>query len=276
MGVIITSTYVVADWRKTRCPVDCDEAVQYGPACPHQRWFPIHSLVQLRHDEEGVLLTAHCRPKKPKQKEPRKTAPARRTPGVWRHATKREWGTAVIAEEKHDTRVFRFEDGKMRTFRASHFHLMERIEGAEAPPEKAPEPRRSAIPRCSDDDPDNRCRHIRLALKAADGTLGVPGPDDTDDRDRNRILREKGLVELSNISHTDTDDRMPKCPNCGETWSVSRVEGDTYTCRSPVCRRTDRRGRITPWEFTLGAENKPPTAGRHEWTFDYLDGKRLR
>lgn len=276
MGIIVTRSYVVADWRKTRCPVDCDEAVQYGPACPHQRWFPIHSLVQTRHDEEGVLLSAHCRPKRTAKADEPARPRMKAAPGVWRHAVKKEWGTAVVAEEAHDRRVFRFETGTLRTFRPSHYHLMERIQGAEAPAEEqAPAPGRSAVPCCPDDDPDNRCRHIKLALKAVDGTLGVPGPDDTDDKVRRRIEREKELVDLSSISRMNTDDRMPKCPNCRETWSVSRIS-DEFSCRSPVCQRADRRGRMRPWRFTLGTDNTPPKAGRHEWTFDYLDGKRLR
>jgi len=280
MGIVVTRSYVVTDWRKTRCPIDCDKSGHFGPACSHQRWFPINSLVQVRHDEEGVLLAAHCRPKRTAKAREEAEAPPRPrmavTPGVYRHATKKEWGTAVIMEEALDKRVFQFETGTTRTFRPSHYHLMERIPGAEAPPtEPAPVHNRFAQPCCPDDDPDDRCRHILLSLKAADGTLGVPGPED-DDKTQKRVEREKGLVELSSISHTDSDDHMPKCPNCRETWSVSRVEDNTYTCRSPVCMRKDRRGRTEPWRFTLGEDNARPTAGRHGWVFDGIDGKRLR
>jgi len=150
--------------------------------------------------------------------------------------------------------------------------MMLRIEGAKAPIEE-PVPRKPIIPCCPDDDPDDRCRHIKLGLKAVEGTLGIPDPDD-DEKTRRRVAGERGLVELNGISRSGLD--VPKCPSCGETWSVSLVGENVYSCRSPVCRRKDKRGVVRSWKFTPGEDNKMPQAGRHEWVFDWLDGKRLR
>jgi len=52
-------------------------------------------------------------------------------------------------------------------------------------------------------------------------------------------------------------DSMPKCPNCRETWSVSRA-GDAFECRNPVCVRDGK-----PWRFEEGSTAKPPPM-RHD------------
>lgn len=56
-----TWVYVVNDWRKTRCPIDCEESSHFGPACPHQRWFPIPHNVQItRENRGGETVEVRC------------------------------------------------------------------------------------------------------------------------------------------------------------------------------------------------------------------------
>jgi len=56
-----TTCYIVSDWRKTRCPVECEESRNFfGPACPHQNWFPIPHRVVLVTGEEGEELRCSC------------------------------------------------------------------------------------------------------------------------------------------------------------------------------------------------------------------------
>ena len=50
-----TYIYVVNDWMKTKCPINCDEAKPYGPCCPHQRWFPIPHRVTLTINNGKVI-----------------------------------------------------------------------------------------------------------------------------------------------------------------------------------------------------------------------------
>jgi hypothetical protein len=58
--MVVTRAYIVNDWRKTRCPVDCDEAVPFGPACPHQSWFPLPHRVEVELDDGNREVRAKC------------------------------------------------------------------------------------------------------------------------------------------------------------------------------------------------------------------------
>lgn len=51
--------YIVSDWMKTRCPYDCDQVVPFGPACPHQRWFPIPHRVVITF-RDGKIIRTSC------------------------------------------------------------------------------------------------------------------------------------------------------------------------------------------------------------------------
>lgn len=49
---------------------------------------------------------------------------------VYLHSTKPEWGVAVVVWERDDKRGYQFEDGRMRIFPASHYHLLEVAEAS--------------------------------------------------------------------------------------------------------------------------------------------------
>ncbi len=55
-----TYIYIVNDWKKTRCPIDCDESGPYKPCCPHQRWFPIPHRVTLTLDNSKNIIRKTC------------------------------------------------------------------------------------------------------------------------------------------------------------------------------------------------------------------------
>lgn len=86
--------------------------------------------------------------------------------------------------------------------------------------------RKAGGPPCS----EPKCKHVDRALAVAGGK------------------EDKG-VELVIVS--GEHDTMPKCPNCRERWSVSRV-GDSHECRNPTCARDGR-----PWRFSVGDASRP-------------------
>jgi hypothetical protein len=49
---------------------------------------------------------------------------------VYQHATRPEWGGALIAWERDGKRGYQFEDGRLRIFTAGHYHLLERIDAS--------------------------------------------------------------------------------------------------------------------------------------------------
>lgn len=53
-----TRTYNITDWRKTRCPVECEDASRFGPACSHQRWFPITYIVNIIIIDGNIIKRA--------------------------------------------------------------------------------------------------------------------------------------------------------------------------------------------------------------------------
>lgn len=46
---------------------------------------------------------------------------------LFQHISRREWGGALVAWERNGRRGYQFEDGHLRVFAASHYHLLERI-----------------------------------------------------------------------------------------------------------------------------------------------------
>ena len=51
----VSRTYIVNDFMKTPCRIGCDEAVPFGPCCPHQHWFPIPHRVTVDMDGDREL-----------------------------------------------------------------------------------------------------------------------------------------------------------------------------------------------------------------------------
>jgi len=49
---------------------------------------------------------------------------------LYQHASRPEWGGALIAWERHGKRGYQFEDGRLRIFTAGHYHLLERIDAS--------------------------------------------------------------------------------------------------------------------------------------------------
>lgn len=91
-----------------------------------------------------------------------------------------------------------------------------------------------------------KCKHVDRALAAAGG-------------------KEDMGVELVIVS--GEHDAMPKCPNCRERWSVSRVEGG-YECRNPTCSRDGRS-----WRFVEGGTERPSPMRRTLSILDREPGK---
>jgi hypothetical protein len=75
-------------------------------------------------------------------------------------------------------------------------------------------------------------------------------------------------VELVNIAHPV--DRLPFCPNCKNTWSVSQIN-DVYECRNPTCMRNNQ-----PWQFILGTKERPIPIRHSLVICEYEPGKVLR
>jgi hypothetical protein len=50
------------------------------------------------------------------------------SPALFQHTRRPEWGLAIIAKEKRDSRDYQFQDGKIRTIKEGYYHLLEEIE----------------------------------------------------------------------------------------------------------------------------------------------------
>ncbi len=98
--------------------------------------------------------------------------------------------------------------------------------------------RKAGGPRCADDDPDKRCRHIERAIAAMEGRVGKDGKPD----------RGVELVMVSGDAEV-----VPRCPSCRDRWGVTASRtGKAWECRSPVCVRDGK-----PWTFDDGDVGKP-------------------
>ena len=101
---------------------------------------------------------------------------------------------------------------------------------------------------CEADEPDKRCRHVKMATEHA---LGGGKPDDP--------------IETS-IVFADSE-VMPKCPNCRERWGVTALPDGRFSCRNPTCMREDAHGVEREFVFARG-ENRRPPPRRREWVID--------
>ena len=81
---------------------------------------------------------------------------------------------------------------------------------------------------------------------------GLPEPE----------LKRFTTIDLSGIVR-DMPMR-PKCPNCKQDWAVEARRDGRFECHSPVCLRTDERGRERRFVFAEGEVRKPPPR-RGEW-----------
>ncbi len=52
---------------------------------------------------------------------------------LYRHATKPEWGLAVLAWERHGKRAYQFEDGRLRKIQEGYYDLLEPVEEGDRP-----------------------------------------------------------------------------------------------------------------------------------------------
>lgn len=47
---------------------------------------------------------------------------------LWRHTLRPQWGMSILTREERNRRVFQFQDGKSRTFKAGFYHLLEVVQ----------------------------------------------------------------------------------------------------------------------------------------------------
>jgi hypothetical protein len=51
-----------------------------------------------------------------------------KNPNTFQHASRPEWGAAIIAWEREGKRGYQFEDGQLRVFTSGHYHLLDSVE----------------------------------------------------------------------------------------------------------------------------------------------------
>jgi len=108
--------------------------------------------------------------------------------------------------------------------------------------------RKSGGDLCEVDEPNKRCRHVKMATEHA---FGGGKPDDP--------------IETSAI-YADGE-TVPKCPNCRERWGVRTLGDDRFSCRNPTCMREDVYGVEQEYIFDRGEDRRLPPR-RREWIID--------
>lgn len=70
---------------------------------------------------------------------------------LYRHVKRPEWGVAILAWERHDTRAYQFEDGRLRKIRKGYYKLLEPVDDFEGPEEAVRDNLARAVQTTGDD-----------------------------------------------------------------------------------------------------------------------------